>query len=345
MADNVRSSRFQDGVYWDHTAAADITGGDVIEIGTIPTVADSDIASGVTGAVAAAGVYNMPLKATTAMSAGDAAYWDNNGTSTGDIANSTTLSGCITDTAADGNLAGVVVEDASSGDTYVKVALTAAMRTTAIAGSVTADDIEASDTSLTISGLDAATSGNGGTVVIDGGAGHTNGDGGLTSLTGGAAAGTGSAGAASLVGGASAGASGTAGAVNIDSGAAAGGTGAGITIGTTNATTVSLGISTAKTTASAPINYVAAGGTADVQTLTLAPAIDAYATGQMFFFRPVADNTGACTLNVNGKGAKNIKTSTGADPAAGDLQATTGISMVIYDGTSMILINPSSTCD
>jgi hypothetical protein len=89
--------------------------------------------------------------------------------------------------------------------------------------------------------------------------------------------------------------------------------------------------------------YVAGAGSADVQTITLVPAVGAYVAGQRFQFLPTADNTGACTLNVNGLGAKNIKKSDGAgalaNPAAGDLD-TVLVADVIYDGTQFVLQNP-----
>src|SRR5687768_15536717 len=50
-----------------------------------------------------------------------------------------------------------------------------------------------------------------------------------------------------------------------------------------------------------------AGGSADAQTVTMAPTLAAYSTKVTIWFIPVANNTGACTLNVNGLGAKSIK--------------------------------------
>lgn len=52
--------------------------------------------------------------------------------------------------------------------------------------------------------------------------------------------------------------------------------------------------------------YAAAGGSANAYTLTLAPAITAYAAGQVFVFKANHLSTGAATLNVSGLGAKNI---------------------------------------
>lgn len=83
------------------------------------------------------------------------------------------------------------------------------------------------------------------------------------------------------------------------------------------------------------------GGTADVITLTLTPAITAYATGQTFFFKAGGTNTTNVTVNVNALGAKAITKNGAVALAAGDIQsgATYGIT---YDGTQFQLI-PSLT--
>ncbi len=122
-------------------------------------------------------------------------------------------------------------------------------------------------------GAAASTAGTGGAVLSKGGLGTTTGAGGASTVEGGTGGATGSGGLATLKGGASAGAGGTAGAVNIDSGAATGGTGAGITIGTTNALSVTLG----KTvwTPSAVQDVAGAGGTILIPTLTSTKRITA----------------------------------------------------------------------
>ena len=54
-------------------------------------------------------------------------------------------------------------------------------------------------------------------------------------------------------------------------------------------------------------------------------------------------NTGACTLNLNSLGAKNIKTRAGNDPADGDV---TGIRELTYDGTNFVLtVNQATTAE
>ena len=93
-------------------------------------------------------------------------------------------------------------------------------------------------------------------------------------------------------------------------------------------------------------NYFAGGGAADVITGTVTPALTSYVTGAMYIMvGAAADNTGACTLNINGLGAKNIKTVKGNDPAAADIETGSGVAIFVYDGTNMVLINPATTCD
>lgn len=77
--------------------------------------------------------------------------------------------------------------------------------------------------------------------------------------------------------------------------------------------------------------HAADGGSANTYTLTLAPAITAYALGQRFHFFAQNTNTGASTLNVNGVGAVAIRKGDGsvalgaADIVGGDLVS------VVYD--------------
>lgn len=80
--------------------------------------------------------------------------------------------------------------------------------------------------------------------------------------------------------------------------------------------------------------YAASSGT-DTITLTLSPAVTAYATGQVFRFKAGGDNTGAATLNVNAVGAKAIQMN-GSALAAGAIE-TGKFYEVIYDGTQFQL--------
>lgn len=73
------------------------------------------------------------------------------------------------------------------------------------------------------------------------------------------------------------------------------------------------------------------GGSADVQTITLTPAITAYASGQMFTFKAGYTNaTATPTLNVNAVAAKTIVAPNGAALPAGAITAN-GIYTVVYD--------------
>lgn len=201
----------QDGKYIDYTPVSAVSTGDVVVIGNIPCVATSPIAAGVLGSVASEGVFNV-LKGSEAYTAGDAVYWDEDGTPTG---GSTT--GCATDNAALGYLMGFAVVDAASGDSTVTVRLTAATRTTTIAGSCTADAIAGSDSSLGISGQQAA---QGGAIVITGGTSTTaTNAGGAVSVTGGTPGATSAGGAVTVAGGAGGATSGAGGAVTLAGGA------------------------------------------------------------------------------------------------------------------------------
>lgn len=83
--------------------------------------------------------------------------------------------------------------------------------------------------------------------------------------------------------------------------------------------------------------YVATvGGTADVITLTAAPAIAAYAAGQTFKFIAAGPNTTNVTVAINGLAAKAITKNGTTALVAGDILSGSMVSMV-YDGTRFIL--------
>ena len=71
----------------------------------------------------------------------------------------------------------------------------------------------------------------------------------------------------------------------------------------------------------------------DSYAITPSPVIDSYAAGQMFSFKAGTANTGACSLNVNAKGAKTIKKNVTEDLATGDITANQ-IVTVIYDAVA-----------
>lgn len=78
-----------------------------------------------------------------------------------------------------------------------------------------------------------------------------------------------------------------------------------------------------------------AGGTADALTLTLAPAITAYAAPQLAYFKATATNTGAATVAINGLTTKAIQKN-GAALAAGDITNGRWYAL-LYDGTAFQL--------
>lgn len=79
-----------------------------------------------------------------------------------------------------------------------------------------------------------------------------------------------------------------------------------------------------------------ATGTADALTLTLAPAITAYAAGQTFrFISSSSANTGAATININSVGAATIQLN-GAALTAGQIAASK-LYEITYDGSNFQL--------
>lgn len=69
--------------------------------------------------------------------------------------------------------------------------------------------------------------------------------------------------------------------------------------------------------------------------------MDGYFTGLFILLNPVTDNTGACTLNINGLGAKSLKTPTDGDPGDDWIDASQ-IVPLCYDGTNFIIMSYDS---
>ena len=92
----------------------------------------------------------------------------------------------------------------------------------------------------------------------------------------------------------------------------------------------------AKNIQSGTFVYAASSDITDTYTATLAPAPTAYTTGMKVRVKFTTANTGACSLNLNSLGAKNIKLIDGTDPLDGDIAAS-GIYEFVYDGTNMVL--------
>jgi len=87
--------------------------------------------------------------------------------------------------------------------------------------------------------------------------------------------------------------------------------------------------------------YAADSVGTDSYAITLTPAITAYVTGQMFNFKAGTANTAACTLNVNGLGAKDIKKNHDQALETGDIEVGS-IVTVVYDGTNFQMQNTSA---
>lgn len=84
-----------------------------------------------------------------------------------------------------------------------------------------------------------------------------------------------------------------------------------------------------------------AGGTANAITVTLAPALTAYAAGQIIAFLATAVNTSVTvTINVNGLGTKNLKRPSESAVRIGDIPAAGALVFAMYDGTQFRLLNP-----
>lgn len=86
-------------------------------------------------------------------------------------------------------------------------------------------------------------------------------------------------------------------------------------------------------------NYGVDAQATDTYVVTLSPVPTALVAGMIVTFKANTANTTACTLNVNGLGAKAIIKRVSTALASGDILA--GMTcMCVYDGTSFVLMNP-----
>ena len=92
--------------------------------------------------------------------------------------------------------------------------------------------------------------------------------------------------------------------------------------------------------------FAVAAGTANALTLTLSPALGAYADGQYISFRAGATNTGAATMAVNGLATEAIVTNGNAALIGGEI-VINGDYMAIYNSNygAYVLINSSLDVD
>ncbi len=82
--------------------------------------------------------------------------------------------------------------------------------------------------------------------------------------------------------------------------------------------------------------YAATSTGTDSYAITLTPAPASYVIGQRFVFRADVANTGACSLNVNGLGARTIVKGISTGLSDGDISANQIVD-VIYDGTNLVM--------
>lgn len=92
---------------------------------------------------------------------------------------------------------------------------------------------------------------------------------------------------------------------------------------------------------STSINTCADAGSTDAYACSLVPAITAYTTGQVIWFKANTINTGAATINLNALGAKAIKKNLDVALADGDIKAGAYVPLV-YDGTNFQMLSPIS---
>jgi|GEM_PF-6135207 len=87
--------------------------------------------------------------------------------------------------------------------------------------------------------------------------------------------------------------------------------------------------------------YAADTASTDDYVITLAPAPPAYYTGMTVTFKAATANTGACTVNVNGLGAKALKRGVSTDPGDNFIKVGS-IVVAVYDGTNFQMIQPAA---
>jgi len=78
--------------------------------------------------------------------------------------------------------------------------------------------------------------------------------------------------------------------------------------------------------------YAADSGSNDTYAISLPTAPTSYIDGFSVFFKANTANTGACSLNVNGKGAITIKRPDGTDTVTGDIAAGQIVNVVYIGG-------------
>ncbi len=90
------------------------------------------------------------------------------------------------------------------------------------------------------------------------------------------------------------------------------------------------------------VPYAQAAGSANTYTVTLNPPLTGYTEGVAVAVKINASNTGASTININGRGAKSIRDPRGNALTAGKLTAGS-IYTLRYNGTNFILQGEGAT--
>lgn len=116
MAQSVSRLIQDDGDAIDYTPSGEVTGGNIVVVNSVPMLAMKDIGANKLGSLRTAGVWEIP-KATGAVDALAAVYWDENGSPvTGDA-----LSGAATTTESGNLYLGLAAAAALAGGDTVKV--------------------------------------------------------------------------------------------------------------------------------------------------------------------------------------------------------------------------------
>lgn len=87
------------------------------------------------------------------------------------------------------------------------------------------------------------------------------------------------------------------------------------------------------------VNYLHDTGGDDTYAVALDPEPSSLVEGTVVYLNVDVANTGACSLDAGPGAAVDIKNCDGNDPANGDI-ATTGVAVLVYNGTNWILTNP-----
>lgn len=94
----------------------------------------------------------------------------------------------------------------------------------------------------------------------------------------------------------------------------------------------------------ATLRLASVGGTADAITASAEPfevPSTGLVTGMKFTLEPTADNTGAATLNIDGRGAESVVNGDGTGLSAGDLASGTRY-LIEFDGTNFVILTSAS---